>query len=155
MNKHIKWTSRVVATPPITISTTCRKISPFNIAFSASKAESSISKLLLSIGRSALPPAKSNIMVLIWLPPWAPCHMRSPNYRDPKAAVRETILMLWSQTADHYSTISKTQLTVWQYTAARRSWLSICVVTQCIYQMNNCLQCSSLFTMALRFKLRV
>ena len=34
MNKHIKQTSRTVGTPPITISTTCHKYSPFSIAFS-------------------------------------------------------------------------------------------------------------------------
>jgi len=36
MNKNIKQTSRTVGTPPIPISTTCRKQLPFSVTFSAS-----------------------------------------------------------------------------------------------------------------------
>jgi hypothetical protein len=66
----------------------------FQCAFSASKSESSISKPMLSIRRTALPPAKSSLPVLIWLLPWARSHMRSPNSFGPKTTVMESILML-------------------------------------------------------------
>ena len=95
------------------------------------------------------------LLALIWLPPWAPRHMRSQNSWDPKTAVMESILMLWSKTSEHYSTIPKTQHTVWQYTTALGSFSSIRVVTRRIYRMNNCTQWSSVFAMVSRFKLRV
>jgi hypothetical protein len=40
MNKHIQRTSRTVETPPIPISTMCRRQSPFNVTFSALKSGS-------------------------------------------------------------------------------------------------------------------
>ena len=148
MNKHMKRLSRTVGTPPITISTTCGKKTPFSVVFSASKSESSISKPSLSVGRTALPPAKSSL-------PVPPSHMRSPNSWGPKTAVMGSILTLRSETSEHYSTIHKTQRTTWQYTAAHGSLSIIRVVTRRIYRMNNCTQWSSVFTMVLRFKLRV
>jgi len=155
MNKHDKPTSRMVGTSPFTISTTCHKQSHFSVAFSASKLESSISKPSLSIGRTTLPPAKSFLPVLIWLSPWAPSHIQSPTSWDPKTAVMESILMLWSKTSEHYSTIRKTQSAMWQHTAAGGRLWSVRVVTRRIYRMNNCMQWSSVFTMVLRLKLRV
>ena len=154
MNKHIKRTSRTVGTPPITISTTCHKPSLFSVASCASKSESTISKPSLSIGRRALPPGKSSHRVLIWLPPRARSHMQRVNSWDPKTAVIESILTLWSKTSEHYSTIHKTQRTAWQYTVARRCFTLITVVTRRIYLMNNCTQWRPVFTMVLRFKSR-
>jgi len=119
------------------------------------KLESSISKPSLGIGRTALQPAKCSLPVLLWLPPWAPSHMPSPNSWDLKTAVMECILMLWLKTSAHYSRIWKTQCTTGQYTAAQGSFWSKRVVTWRIYLMNNCTQWSSVFTMVLRFKLRV
>jgi hypothetical protein len=78
----------------ITISTTRRKLSPFSVTFWASKSDCSISKPLLCIEGTALPPAMSPLPVLIWMPPRASSHMRSPNSWDPKTAVMESILML-------------------------------------------------------------
>jgi hypothetical protein len=49
--------------------TQCREQSPFSVAFSAGTSESSISRPFHSVGRTALPPAKSSLPVLIWLPP--------------------------------------------------------------------------------------
>ena len=155
MNTHIKPTSRMVETPPITISTTYHKYSVFNIVSSASGSESSIAKPTLSVRRTALRTAKSSLLVLTWLPPLAPCPMWSPNSWDPKTAVMESILTLWSKASQHYSTILKTQCTARQYSVAHGSLYSIRVVTRRIYRMNNCMQWSSVFTMVLRFKLTV
>jgi hypothetical protein len=74
---------------------------------------------------------------------------------EPKTAVMESILMLRSKTSEHYSTIRKTQCTVWQYTAAHGSLSSIGVITRRIYRMNNCTQWSCVFPKLLRFKLRI
>ena len=71
-----------------------QQVSPFSIAFSASKSESSISKPSSSVERSVLPPAKSSLPVLIWLPPGAPSHLQSPNSWYPKTAMMESILTL-------------------------------------------------------------
>jgi len=79
MTQHITQTSRTVATPPLTMSTTCPKWSPVSVTISALKWESSISKPMLIVRRAALPPAMSSLLVLIWLPRWAPSHMWSPN----------------------------------------------------------------------------
>ena len=121
-NKHTKQTSSTVGTPPNKISTTCHKQSHSSVASSASKSKSSISKPSLRIGRTALPPAKSSLLVVIWLPPRAPGYMRRLNSWDPKTPVMESILTLWSQTSEHYSTIPKMQRTTRQYTVAPRSW---------------------------------
>jgi len=155
MDTHIKQSSRVVGTPPIAISTTCHQKSPFCITFAASKSESSISKPSLSVGRTALLPAKSSLPGLIRLPPWAPTHMRSPNSWNPKTAMMDRILMLWSKTSEHYSTIRMSQCTKLQYAAARGSLSSIKVVTWRIYRMNNCTQWSSVFTTLLLLTLSV
>jgi len=112
MVKNIKRTSRTVGAPPITISTTWDKSSPFSIAFSASKSESSISKPLPSFGITVLPPARFAQPVLIWLPPWAPCYTQSPNLCYPETAVMENILSLWTKTSEYALTIRKTQCTV-------------------------------------------
>jgi len=48
----------------------------------------------LSVEKTGLPPAKSSLPVLIWLPPGAPSHLQSPTSWDPKTAVMESILML-------------------------------------------------------------
>jgi hypothetical protein len=87
MKKHIKRTSRTVGTPRITISTTCLKQSPFSVISSAAKSERSITKALLSVVRTALPPAKFSLPVMIWLPPGASSHMGRLNSWDPKTAV--------------------------------------------------------------------
>jgi len=155
INKHIKWTSRIVGTPPIKISTTCLKWSTFSVTFSASESESWISKPSLSVGRTVLLPAKSSLPALIWLPPSGPSHMRRTNSWDPNPAVMESILMRWSQTSEYYLTIYHTQCTAWQYTAARGSLSHISVITRCIYQINNCIQLSSVCTLVIRFKLSV
>jgi hypothetical protein len=68
MNKHIKPTSKMIGLPPITISTTCHKLSHFSVEFSASSSEISISNPSLSVGRTALPLAKFSLPVMIWLP---------------------------------------------------------------------------------------
>ena len=52
----------------------------FQLASSASKSESSISKPSLSIGRTALPHALSSIPVLIWLPPLSPQSYAKPEF---------------------------------------------------------------------------
>jgi len=67
----------------------------------------------------------------------------------------ESILMLWSKTSAHYSTIRETQHWAWQYTTASRSLSSIRVVTGHIYRMNNCMQWSVKFTLIIRFKAMV
>ena len=155
MNQHIQRTSRTFGTPPITISTSCRKESPFSVAFCASKPGNSISMPSLRVGSTALPPAKSSLLDLIRLPPWAPSHMRSLDWWDPKTAVMGSILTLWSKASEHHLTIPKTQCTAWQYTMAHGSVSSITVVTRRIYQLNNCTQWSSIFTMVSSFKFSV
>jgi hypothetical protein len=62
MNKHIKRTSLTVGMPPITISTTCGKESPFSVTSSASKSESFMSKPSLSVRRTALPAAGCKVL---------------------------------------------------------------------------------------------
>jgi len=62
---------------------------------------------------------KSSLPVLIWLHPWATSHMRSMNSWDPKNAVMQSILTLWSKTSEHYSTMHKAKLTAWQNTPAQ------------------------------------
>jgi len=74
----------MVATPSITISTTCHKQSPFRVAFSASKFESSISKPTLSIGRTALLPAMSSLPVLTGLPPLSSQSSAKPQFKEPQ-----------------------------------------------------------------------
>ena len=143
----------MVGMPPITISTTCHKSSPFSVAFSASISESSISNPSLSVGRAALPPAKSSLPVLICLPLCAPSYIRSPNSWGSKPGVMESILTLCFKTSEHYLTIRKTQRTARQYTVACRSLSSIRVVTRRIHRMNNCMQSSSVFTTVLRFQI--
>jgi len=64
-----------------------------------------MSKPLLSVGRTVLPPAMFSLLVLFGLPPWAPMHMHTPNSRDPKTAMMDSILTLWSRTWEYYSTI--------------------------------------------------
>jgi len=122
-NKHMKQTSMTFGTPPIKISTTCHKWSPCSVAFSASKSESSISKLSLSFGSIMLPPAKSSLLVLIWLPPYAPSHMRSPNSCRPKTTVMESILTLWTKTSEHYSTIHRMERTAWVLYSSMREFV--------------------------------
>jgi len=155
MNQYIYQTSRMVGTRPIGISTTCRKYAALSIAFSASKTENSISKPTLSIGRTVLPLAKSSLLVLIWLPPWASSQMQSPNSLDPKTAVMESILTLWWKTSENYLTTGKMQCTAWQYTAVSGRLSSIEVITICMYRMNTCRQWRSVFSMVLRFQWRV
>jgi len=155
MNKHIKRTSRTVGTPPIPISTTCYKYSPVRVAFSPSTLESSICTPSLSVRSTAPAPAKSSLLLLIRLPPFAPSHLRSPNSSDPITAMMDSILPLWLKTSEHCSTIHKKQPTACQYSMACRRLSSIWVVTRRIYQMNNCMQWSSVFTIVLKLKLRV
>jgi len=155
MTKRINRTSRTVGMPSITISTTCCNQSHFSVAFSHSTSESSISQYSGCIGRTALPPANSSFPVPMWLDPWAPSHMRSPNSWDHPTAVMELLLMLWSKTLEYYSRFRKTQSTVRQYTMAHGSSSSIRVVRRRIYRMNNCMQWSSVYTMISNFKLRV
>jgi len=81
--------------------------------------------------------------------------MRSPNSWDPKTAVMEGILTLWSKTSEHYNTIRKMECTAWQYSEACGSWSSRTVVRRHIYRMNNCTQWSSVFTLVSRSKLMV
>jgi len=154
-NQRIDRTSRKVGTPPITISTTCHKYSPFSVAFSAAKSEISGSKPSLSVGKTALLPAKSSLPALIWLPPSGSSCVRNPNSCDPKTAAMESILTLWSMTPEDYSTIPRMQRTAWQYAVARGRLSSIWVVMRRIYKMNNCTQWSTVFPMVLRFLLRV
>jgi hypothetical protein len=155
MNMHIQWTSRTVGKPPVTISTMYHKYSPFSVEFLPSKSDSSISKPPPSIGRPALPHTQSSLPVVIWPPPWAPSHMQSTNSLNPKTAVMECIVTHWSKSSEHYLTICKLQCTTQQYPAAHRSVSSISVITTHKYRMNDCTQCSSVFTMVLRFKLMV
>jgi len=119
------------------------------LCWCVSKSESSISKPSPGIGRIAQPPSKSSLLVRIWLPPWAPSHMWSPNWSDPKTAMMESMLTLQSKTSEHYSTKLKMQCSVWQYTMAHGGSSSIRVITECIYRMNNCTQWSDVFTTVL------
>ena len=155
MNKHIKWTSRTVGKPPITMSTPCHKKSPFSVAFSASKPESSISKPSLSIGRTALRLQSPPFWCWSGCPPRARSYIRSIKAWHPETAVLEGILTVWSNTLEHYLAIRKIQCTAWQYTAAHGNLSSIHVVTWHIYRMNNCTLWSSVFTVVLRCNLRV
>jgi len=130
---NIKRTLRTVGTRPITISATCCKKSPFSVTFSTSKSEYSISNPSLSVGKTALPPARSSHLILIWLPPSAPSYMRSPYSWDPKTAMMESILILCWSTSEYNSTIRQMQRTAWQYSTARERLWSIRVVTGSIY----------------------
>ena len=117
------------------------------------KGVNSTSTPSVSIGRIGLPPAKSSLPVLI--SPSALSHIWSPNLWHPKTTMMESILMLWSKTSEHYSTIGKKECTTWQYTAVRGSLSNIQVITRHIYWLNNGMQWSSIFTMILQFKSRV
>jgi len=152
MNNYIKQTSRTVGTPPITISTTCRKLSSFSVASFGSNSDSLIPKHSLSIMRTALSPAQTSLHVLSWLPPWAPSHMGSPNSWDPKPTMMGSIPMHWSKTSEHYSTMCRKQVTAWQYITPCESIWSLRVVTRCIFCMNHCTQWSFVLTMVFGFK---
>jgi len=125
MNMHTKQTSRTVRTTPITISTTCQMDSPFSVAFSVSKWEGSIPEPSLSVGRTALRPAKSSCPLLIWLPPWAPSHMRSPNSWDSNTAVLESTMTLWSMTSEHCSIIRNTQQKQNTFPSGRNGYVGV------------------------------
>jgi len=101
MHKHIKWTSRMDWTPPIAIPTDSRNESPFSMTFTAPDSKCTMSKFSLSIGRTALPPAKSSFPLPIRLPSCALHHMRNLNSWVPKTAMKETIMTLRSRTSEH------------------------------------------------------
>jgi len=84
LNNCIKRTSRTIGMPSITITTTCHKWSPFNVAFSASKSESSISKPSLSFRTTVLPAAKCCFPVVIWLPHCPPVICEAWIHGTPK-----------------------------------------------------------------------
>ena len=78
-----------------------------------------------------------------------------PDFMEPKTAVMESIVTLWSKASEHYSAIHKMQRAAWQDTALPGRLSSIKVITRHIYQMINCTHWSSVFTLISRFKLRV
>jgi len=132
-NNYIQHTSRTAVTPAIKISTTCQRLSTSSVAFSGSTSESSMSKPSFGGRWITLPPAKSSLPGLIWLPHSSQSHIPHPNSWDPQTSIKENILMLYSKISEYYSTLGKSQCTTWQYRMAHFSLSSIRVISWHMY----------------------
>jgi hypothetical protein len=95
------------------------------------------------------------VLVLMWRPPCAPSQIRSPNFWYSETAVMYSILMLWSKSSEHYLITWRTEHAAWQYLIVRRRFSSLRALTTHIYEMNNCMQWSPVFTIVVWFQLRV